>query len=299
MTAPGSQQPASLLSIREIAHLTGVSPATLRAWERRYGLLQPQRTSKGHRLYSDEHIARILQVLVRLEQGVAISQVKRRLQDPQHVLVQDYSQWDEQRQQWLSHIEQLNERALDGCFNQAQAHYPSETLCQHLLWPILEQLRLRWNSQPGTRAEQVFFLSWLRSKLGARVYHGNRLLDGPPLLMLNLSDQVMEPGLWLCAWLASNRGRPVRVLDWSMPATELSQAIRRIGPCAVLLYGNQMLATGYLQQLFNAVDCPQLLCGHAVSIHHAELVDLPDLHLAEDPLAAMQRLHCLDLLDHR
>ncbi len=299
MTTRGSQQSTGLLSIREMAHLTGVNPATLRAWERRYGLLQPQRTSKGHRLYSAEHIARILQVLVQLEQGVAISQVKRLLQDSQQVPAPASTQWSEQQQLWLSHIEQLNERVLDGCFNQAQALYPSETLCQHLLWPLLEQLQLRWNSQPGTRAEQVFFLSWLRSKLGARVYHGNRLLDGQPLLMLNLSDQVIEPGLWLCAWLASNRGCPVRVLDWSVPVTELSLAIRRIRPCAVLLYGDQMLATGHLQQLFNAVDCPQLLCGHAVSIHHAELADLPDLHLADDPLAALQRLHCLGLLNER
>lgn len=290
---------AGLLPIREIARQTGVNPATLRAWERRYGLIQPQRTAKGHRLYDADHVARIRQVLGWLERGVAISQVRRLLQDPQQPPATASTQWHEQQQRWLGHIAQLNERALDGCFNQAQALYPSETLCQHLLWPVLQQVQQRQVAPPEKGVEQVFFLSWLRSKLGARVYHGNRLLDGPPLLMLNLSERVMEPGLWLCAWLASNRGCPVRVLDWAFPLAHMPQAIARIDPCAVLLYGEQALAPGHLPRLFNAIDCPQLLCGQAVRLHHAELVDLPDLHLADDPLAALQCLQRLGLLDDR
>ena len=297
--AHDSHEPADLLSIREMAQRTGVAPATLRAWERRYGLIQPQRTAKGHRLYGAEQTARVRQVLAWLERGVAISQVGRLLQNALPLPASDSTPWCERQQQWLSCVEQLDERALDDCFNQAQALYPSEAVCQHLLWPISVQLQQRWERQPGRGVEQVFFLSWLRSKLGARVYHGNRLLDGPPLLMLNLSDHAMEPGLWVCAWLASNRGCTVRVLDWSLPVTELSHAIRQIRPCVVLLYGDQMLAPGHLRQLFEAVDCPQLLCGHAVSIHHAELVDLPDLHLADDPLAALQCLQRLGLLDDR
>ena len=52
-----------LLPIREVARLTGVNPVTLRAWERRYGLIVPQRTPKGHRLYSGAQIDQVRQVL--------------------------------------------------------------------------------------------------------------------------------------------------------------------------------------------------------------------------------------------
>ena len=41
----------ALLAIGELARRTGVNPVTLRAWERRYGLLKPQRTANLHRLY--------------------------------------------------------------------------------------------------------------------------------------------------------------------------------------------------------------------------------------------------------
>lgn len=51
------------LPIREVARQTGVNAVTLRAWERRYGLIVPQRTPKGHRLFSDIHVQRIHAIL--------------------------------------------------------------------------------------------------------------------------------------------------------------------------------------------------------------------------------------------
>ena len=66
---PQSQQadrtvaPGSMLPIRAVANLTGINPVTLRAWERRYNLITPKRTPKGHRLYSENDIEIIKQVL--------------------------------------------------------------------------------------------------------------------------------------------------------------------------------------------------------------------------------------------
>lgn len=65
-----------LYAIREISEITGVKPVTLRAWQRRYSLVQPQRTEKGHRLYTDEHIALIGEIQGWLSKGVPIGKVK-------------------------------------------------------------------------------------------------------------------------------------------------------------------------------------------------------------------------------
>src|SRR5471032_2735616 len=64
------------IPIREVARQTGVNAVTLRAWERRYGLIVPQRTPKGHRLFSAEHVQRIHTILTWLNRGVPVSQVK-------------------------------------------------------------------------------------------------------------------------------------------------------------------------------------------------------------------------------
>lgn len=66
----------ALYPIREVSNLTGINPITLRAWERRYSLIEPVRTDGGHRLYTAQHIETIKQAIKLTEQGVPISHVK-------------------------------------------------------------------------------------------------------------------------------------------------------------------------------------------------------------------------------
>ena len=67
------QNAVERIPIRTISSLTGVKPMTLRAWERRYGLVRPQRTPKGHRLYTHQHVERIRRVLTLIERGVPVA----------------------------------------------------------------------------------------------------------------------------------------------------------------------------------------------------------------------------------
>ncbi|HET20213.1 MAG TPA: MerR family transcriptional regulator, partial [Chromatiales bacterium] len=64
-----------LYPIRTVSQMTGVNPITLRAWERRHGLIKPLRTDKGQRLYTAQDIADIQRVVELLEHGMSIGQV--------------------------------------------------------------------------------------------------------------------------------------------------------------------------------------------------------------------------------
>ncbi len=146
----------------------------------------------------------------------------------------------------------------------------------------------------------MFFHSWLRSKLGARLYHQNRQLGGAPLLLVNLSQRPLEPGLWLTAWLCVSAACPSEVFDWPLPANELLLAIEHMQPRALLLYASDSLPSPLLQQqlprLLASSPVPLLLAGPASQIHAASLQDLPGLHLAAGPLAALHSLQHLELL---
>ena len=89
------------LPIREVARQTGVNAVTLRAWERRYGLIVPQRTPKGHRLFSAEHVQRIHTILTWLNRGVPVSQVKQLLDTPQAFSEPVENDWQVLRQTLL------------------------------------------------------------------------------------------------------------------------------------------------------------------------------------------------------
>ena len=59
--------------IGAVSKLTGISPDTLRVWERRYQVVKPSRTDKGGRLYSREEVSRLVKIKALVDQGHAIS----------------------------------------------------------------------------------------------------------------------------------------------------------------------------------------------------------------------------------
>ena len=266
----------NLLPIREVSRITGVNPVTLRAWERRYGLIVPQRTAKGHRLYTEAHIERIQAILTWLNRGVAVGQVKALLKTAAlpnaHV---DSNGWQEARVALLNAISEQAERRLDDAFKRVEQLYPPKLLCEQLLLPLLAELEQRWQGQFGATLEKLFFYSFL-------------------------SDLPMEPALWLSAWLLSSADCAVEVFDWPLPPLELALAIEHIKPRATLLYSGQALAGAQLPKLLADSSCPRLLVGPTVRIHQADLLalqaQLNGLHLADDPLLALETLQRLDLL---
>ncbi len=287
--------------IREVARLTGVNPVTLRAWERRYGLIVPRRTPKGHRLYDGSHVKRIQSILKWLNRGVAVGQVKQLLDARQSPNLPEHNQWGGLQNQMFLAVIELSERQLDDSFNRALSLYPPVTLCKHLLLPLLLSLEQRWTGAFGAELERGLFYSWLRTKLGTRIYHSNRQHGGAPLLLTTLCEQPFEPGLWLSAWLVSSAGCPAEVIEWSVPLAELPLALERIKPRGLLMYASQSLDSGYLKRqlprLADTQELPLLLVGPAASIHLAELRNLPGLTLAIDPLAALEVLQAGPLLE--
>jgi DNA-binding transcriptional MerR regulator len=282
------------LPIREVAKRTGVNPVTLRAWERRYGLIVPKRTPKGHRLYSSEQVARIQSILAWLNRGVSVGQVKRLLDEGTPSIRAIENDWDALLANVSSAIEQLAERRLEDLFNQASKLYPPATLCQRLLLPLLAGLDERWHAQPGATLERVFFLSWLRTKLGSRLQQQNRDGARARILICNLGGLPMEPGVWLSAWLASSNGLAAEILEWPVPATDLMLAIERLSPAAVLLYSSLALESAQLERTLPrlAAVCavPLILAGPVVHIYRSELLDIHGLALAPDPIAALALL---------
>ena len=99
---------SELSPIREVARLTGINSVTLRAWERRYGLIQPLR----HRLYSQAQINNLGKVLGWLERGVTVRQIKPLLGETSDFLSIQDSPWRAQQKQWLSCLSSRNSHAL-------------------------------------------------------------------------------------------------------------------------------------------------------------------------------------------
>ena len=285
-----------LLPIREVARQTGVNPVTLRAWERRHGLLKPGRTSKGHRLYSPEQVKRVQAILRWIERGASVGQVRALLDNEQQAPTPSLQgDWPARCQQLVDAIGNLAQRPLDQQLNQAMALYPVVTLCERLLLPVLDGLAKRWQRSFNAQLEQVFFHSWLRSKLGARVYHNNHSLEGSPVLLASTGEQTFDAHLWLCAWLISSSGYPVEILEWPVAGSQLREAVRQLQPRALVMSLGRRLDMPELQRSLPLIDRPMLLSGPTLPLHQASLqaLQLPGLHLLDTPQATLHRLQRL------
>jgi DNA-binding transcriptional MerR regulator len=99
----------ALYTIGEVALLCDINPVTLRAWQRRYGLLKPQRTDGGHRLFNDADIDRIREIKSWIDNGVQVGKVKSLLSqddpDTQHI-------WREQQETLLRLLQAGNLQRL-------------------------------------------------------------------------------------------------------------------------------------------------------------------------------------------
>ncbi|HBD10587.1 MAG TPA: helix-turn-helix-type transcriptional regulator [Porticoccaceae bacterium] len=130
----------ALLPIREVARITGVNPVTLRAWQRRYGLIKPQRTEKGHRLYSKADIDLIREILYWLEQGVSIGKVKGLLGQDEHSVTEVDSSWEQARRDLLDSAKALTHDKLEKQLRELAKLYPTQLFLRRIVEPWLAEM---------------------------------------------------------------------------------------------------------------------------------------------------------------
>ncbi|WON78068.1 MerR family transcriptional regulator [Serratia sp. UGAL515B_01] len=128
----------SLYTIGEVAELCTISPATLRAWQRRYGLLKPQRSEGGHRQFNEQDVARINTILHWIERGVPVSQIKPLLDDTPSV--EHDVNWATLQQQLLALLHIPAPAKLRSRLFEKGREYPPQIFINHILRPLRMQL---------------------------------------------------------------------------------------------------------------------------------------------------------------
>ena len=294
-----------LVPIRTVSSLTGVNSVTLRAWERRYDLIKPVRTPKGHRLYTMADVALIQQVVALLDNGMSIGQVRYVLDadainpDPATSNEPDADLWGHYQRRLLQAIAAFDDRVLNDLYTEILSLYPVDIVTSRLIVPLLRELGERWVQGTGSIAQEHFFSVFLRNKLGARFHHLNRAPQGPKLLAACLPDEQHEVGLLLFALAALDRDYSIVLLGSNTPLAELPAVVARAAVQAIVLAGsaNTVTITEELQLLCQTIKIPVFIGGQVASrqtdvIHAAGAIPLEeDLGLALRQIDRMLARH--------
>ncbi len=283
-----------LVPIRTVSSLTGVNSVTLRAWERRYDLIKPIRTPKGHRLYTMADVELIHQVVSLLDRGMSIGQVRQVLDAdkarPEPAAGADFDPWLNYRGRLLRAIAAFDDGDLSEIYTEVLSLYPVDIVTNRLIVPLLRELGERWLQGLGSIAEEHFFSVFLRNKLGARFHHLNHDREGPKLLAACLPGEQHEVGLLLFALAALDWDYRVVLLGPNTPLRELPPVVARAAAQAVVLAGSLEVVASVVEEelplLCRTVAVPVFIGGRITeryrdAIAAAGALPLePDLNLA-------------------
>ncbi|MBD3671482.1 MAG: MerR family transcriptional regulator [Gammaproteobacteria bacterium] len=231
----------ALYPISTVSEMTGVNTVTLRAWERRYGLIEPSRSEGGRRLYSDADIERIHTVLEMMAEGMTISgaaEVLRRAVMADETADSPQGPWPGYQAEMVEAIGNFDDLHLEQTYTQVMSLYPVELINERLLMPLLHTLGERWASGEGSVAEEHFFSVFMRNKLGARFHHRNQHNNGPSMVAACLPGESHEFGLLLFSLMAHTQGYRVVLLGANLPLEELPKVVERTQSEGVILSGS-------------------------------------------------------------
>ncbi|MCZ8131143.1 MAG: MerR family transcriptional regulator [Steroidobacteraceae bacterium] len=231
-----------MFTIKAVSQATGVSIETLRAWERRYRIVEPARDANGRRSYRPEDVIRLRKLREATERGHTISKLARfsdeelskLLEEPElkgakHAASQSFAQ------QILAAAENYRPDDCDQVLSMALALLPLSEVVSQVLSPVLLEVGERWHAGTLNIAQERIVTSTVRKQVSTVLDTYNRIASGPLLVLTTLSGERHELGILMCALLAASRGLRCQYLGPDMPASDLAIYLDRVGATAVAL----------------------------------------------------------------
>lgn len=283
-----------MFPVKAAAELSGLTPETLRGWERRHAAILPHRDGKGRRLYDTTMVERLGRLHRLTDRGHPIRDLAGLDDDALDRLL------EESRHAGYSDVESLPERMLDAIadyqvdtfdrdLSVAIATLPVSVLVGRVVTPLLREVGVRWADGRLAIAQERLVSSLLRARL-LSILNQHPRERRPRLLFATLPGEPHELGLLGAALHAYDAGMPVLYLGTELPARELARVATRLGAVAVALSSVDPAQAPRAMAELRALDealAPgvPVWIGGANARYLTEALDIPRVQSVTDPTA--------------
>lgn len=271
-----NQVPSSATyNVKAVVTETGLKPDTLRAWERRYGLPQPERSNGGHRLYSRRDVDTVLWLIARQEEGLSISHAvamwEKLVVEGRDPLASaaDHSRDEpdtslssaleaghpiaELRQRWIAACLAFDEPRAQRVLDQAFALYAAESVCFEVLQKGLAEIGQGWYEGNITVQQEHFASALAIRRLDALIMGtppptrpGRILIGCPP------EERHTFSPLFL-ALLLRRHGWDALYLGVNVPLEQMSQTLENSHADLLILSAQQLHTAASLLEVAESV----------------------------------------------
>ena len=216
-------------SIKDMEHLSGIKAHTIRIWEKRYGLLDPDRSDTNIRSYSDKDVRRILNVAMLVKNGYKISTValfdEQRLQLEVIRINRNSTEPDKNIDQLLFLTVNLDTFGFETLMNLIISQNGFKKTIEQVVFPFFERIGILWQTGSIFTAHEHFVSNLIRNRLIREIGNFESNESAKSVLFFLRNDEWHELGLLYFNYLAAEAGLRCVYLGQSLPFEDLSNLL--------------------------------------------------------------------------
>lgn len=273
------QRLMSMYTIKDLETLSGIKAHTIRIWEKRYGLLEPERTSTNIRFYTDEELRHLLNVASLVKHGHKISKVSgytlQRIQEEVLTLSKQASRSTDFVDQLIIHILQFDTDKLEALLDTFQEKLGFERLVSDVIFPLFKKVGIYWQIGTLFPAQEHLVSNLVRQRIIVEISklkpNGNKVG-----LFFLPENEMHELGMLFSQYLARKRNFKTIYLGQNVPRKDLIGIAGKVKvDFIVTAFVNAIENSDieeqltFLQKLFPA--CPIFCSGLQLEKHQTEL----------------------------
>jgi len=219
---------ATLFSIKDLENLSGIKAHSIRIWEKRYGILEPNRTESNIRYYDLENLKRLLNIVILYNQGHKISKIASYSKEELENNVREHISRNDDQEHFVNALKvamlNYDRNLFENTYNSLVAESSFKEVFISIIIPFLQNIGLEWQSNSITPAHEHFITNLVKQKLLLNIEKVQQVLPKDPeevyVLYLPLNE-IHEFGLLYIHYDLLLKGHYSIFLGQSVPLTNL------------------------------------------------------------------------------
>ncbi len=308
------QDHSAIYNIKAVVTQTGLNPATIRAWERRYGLPVPQRSHGGHRQYSQHDIDTLKWLIARQEEGMSISHAvdlwQSLVNDGEDPLRQEQmqegsvrtavpvlgKQIDELREGWINACLSFDRPGAEQVLTRAFSLFPPEVVCQELLQKALVEIGEGWHQGKITIQQEHFTTNLSEQRLKVLIAAAPAPTRPERIVVLAAPGERHTFGAYLLTYFLRRQGWDVVHLGADVPVDNFDATIRNLQPDLIIISAQLLHTAAAIIDIAHSVQDQETLLafgGGAFNMYPQIREHVPGQFLGESLEDAVEKTAAL------
>jgi len=256
------------LTVAAVARRIGIAPATLRTWDRRYGLGPSEHVEGEHRRYCPQDLARLTMMRRLIIAGVSPSDAAEQAKSFKGVvkiskLVKEFEVREDVVDALYKGLQSLDRTFVETSLAHEIDTYGIEGAWTDVIVPTLFLIGDEWeNNQKGIEVEHLFS-EILKNAFYSRTVALAKPLNPRPVLLAAVGEEVHSLPIYALAAALCERNIESYVLGARTPIEAISTMVTRCAPPAIFLWAQlpQNADTKYWQEIPSIRPAPRILVG--------------------------------------